>query len=215
MKKAIILGASGLVGSFLLKQLLADDSYTEIVSIARKPLGITNVKLKECVGNLLQLDLFETEFKHADQLFICIGTTAKKTPNKEKYFAIDYGIPVSAAQLAKKHGVDNIAVVSAVGAYAQSKVFYTATKGKMQDDILALGLENINFLQPSIIAGPRKESRLGEGIANAVMAFFSFLIPKKYKPVQAEAIATAMIYVANHPSENIIWSNHQIKELSS
>ena len=122
-KKAIILGATGLTGSELLNLLLNDDRYEEVVLLSRSTVGFEHPKVKEFLGDLMNLKNFEEHFK-ADEVFCCIGTTKSKTPNKEVYRQIDYGIPVAAAELCKKNQIPTFLVVSAMGANDKSKIFY-------------------------------------------------------------------------------------------
>ena len=110
-KTAIILGASGLTGSLVLKKLLADDRYETIKLFSRKKIGITNSKLIEKVGNLLELENFKEDLV-ADEVYCCIGTTAKKTPNKELYKDIDFGIPTKAAQLSQINNIEKETALS-------------------------------------------------------------------------------------------------------
>jgi len=138
-KTAIIIGATGLTGNIVLNKLLKDDRYSILKVFSRKNLYIKNSKVIEKTGNLLDLNFFEDDF-YADELYCCIGTTAKKTPDKEVYKKIDYGIPVSAAKMCKANKVNTILIVSALGANAKSSIFYNRIKGQMEQDV---ALENI------------------------------------------------------------------------
>ena len=103
-KTAIILGATGLTGNILLNKLLADDRYRNIKIFTRKPLRFENPKVTEILCDLLDVDSYKDNF-FGDEVFCCIGTTTKKTPDKELYKKIDMGIPVSAAKLCKSNGI--------------------------------------------------------------------------------------------------------------
>ena len=160
-KIAIILGATGLTGSILLERLLTDDRYDGIKVFTRKPLGIKHKKLLEIPANLLELEKYAEDFS-GDEVYCCIGTTTKKTPDKELYRKIDFGIPVACAKLCLKNNIPTILIVSAIGANPESKIFYNKTKGEMEQAVLKLEIENTFILQPSLILGPRKEQRFGE-----------------------------------------------------
>ena len=122
-KKALVLGATGLVGGYLLQDLVEDESYSEIRVLSRRPLEMDHPKVVVTIGNLFDLDGYKELF-NVDQVFCCIGTTRAKTPDKQEYRDIDYGIPVKAAQLAKDCDASVFAVISAMGANPDSKVFY-------------------------------------------------------------------------------------------
>ncbi len=212
-KIAIILGASGLTGSILLELLLQDDRYSSVKIFSRKRLERKHPKIKEFIGDLLQLENFANDFT-GDACFCCIGTTAKKTPDKELYRKIDFGIPVTAAKLCVKNKISTFAVISALGADAKSSIFYSRTKGEMEEAVLQENIPNTYLLQPSLIFGDRKEGRIGEKIAIILTKLFGFLLVgklEKYKGIEAESIAKAMLYLANNktdatriPSDKII-----------
>ncbi len=182
-KTAIILGATGLTGSILLEKLVNDDSCEKIKLFSRSKAAIESPKIEEHLIDMFQLEAQSEAFK-ADVVFCCIGTTKSKTPNKETYKKIDYGIPVVAAKLAKKNGIETFIVISAMAADENSSIFYNKTKGEMQRDVLQQNIEITYVLQPSLIVGDRDESRLGEKIASVFMKTFGFLIPKKYKMIK-------------------------------
>ncbi len=215
-KTAIILGATGLTGSILLEKLINDDRYKTIKLFSRKEIDGLPLKVNQYVGNLLELESFKADFT-GDEVYCCIGTTAKKTPDKAVYTAIDYGIPVAAARLSKENGIHTFLAVSAIGADAKSSIFYNKTKGEMERDVLLEKIKNTHILQPSIIKGKRKEQRIGETIGLALFKvvqplFFGKL--KKYKITEAEHIAQAMINLANSTSTKQIISSNEIEEIA-
>ena len=211
-KTAIILGATGLTGSHLLKMLLKDSDYDRIKVFTRHKLKFSYPKIEEHVIDLLKLSDHATEFT-ANVVFCCIGTTKAKTPDKELYRAIDYGIPVEAAKLCKQNSIKQFIVISALGANPKSKVLYNQLKGEMERDVLAQQIEHTHFLQPSLIVGNRKEKRMGEDISKRIMKLFDFLIPARYKMIEAKTIAQAMVQLARKPSKEHVIPSEKIREL--
>ncbi|HET8802964.1 MAG TPA: NAD(P)H-binding protein, partial [Aequorivita sp.] len=114
-KTAIILGATGLTGSILLEKLLQDASFLKIKLFSRSSVEKSSPKIEEHLIDMFQLENHSEAFT-ADVVFCCIGTTKAKTPDKETYKKIDYGIPVTAAKLAKQNGIETFIVISAMGA---------------------------------------------------------------------------------------------------
>lgn len=215
-KTAIILGASGLTGSLLLKKLLKDDRYKTIKLFSRSEIKGLPSKVIQYTGNLFELDKFKSDFT-GNEVYCCIGTTAKKTPDKTVYKAIDYGIPVAAAKLSKENGIDTFLVVSALGANAKSSIFYSKTKGEMEQEVLSKKIKNTYILQPSIIKGTRNEPRIGEKIGIAVFKIvqpFFFGKLKKYSITEAEDIAQTLINLANSTSTKTIITSDQIAKIS-
>ncbi|QXP70055.1 NAD(P)H-binding protein [Polaribacter sp. R2A056_3_33] len=216
-KTAIILGATGLTGNHILHKLIEDKTYETIKLFSRSKIDGLPKKVKQFIGDILDLAQFKANFT-ADEVYCCIGTTAKKTPDKTLYKKIDYGIPVTAAKLSKENNIATFLVVSAMGANAQSTVFYNKTKGEMEHDVLKQNIINTFILRPSLIGGERKESRILEKIGLVVIKLIQPLFIgklKEYKIIDAENIAQAMINLANTKNNaGVIITSNDIKKLS-
>lgn len=194
-KTAILLGATGLTGRYLLEALIKDEDYSLIKVFSRRSTGVISPKVEEHLIDLLELSKYESLFK-ADVIFCCIGTTKAKTPDSETYKKIDFGIPVTAARLAKKNDIPAFLVISALSANPNSRIFYNRVKGEMQHAVLEQDIEETYIFQPSLIYGEREEKRAAEDIANIFLRAFNFIIPKNYKRIHAKTIALAMLKVA-------------------
>jgi uncharacterized protein YbjT (DUF2867 family) len=190
-KSALIYGATGLVGSHLLELLIDDDKYDRVHLASRRSSKTSSPKVKEHLGDLLDKSFYDS-LPAADDIFICVGTTRAKTSDLSTYRAIDYGIPSKAAEQAQKHQSRGIYVVSSMGADPKAKGFYLKIKGQMEEAVLAAKIPHTYIFRPSLIMGDRSEFRLGEGIAKFLARIFSFLIPLKYRGVEAIKIARAM-----------------------
>ncbi len=206
-KTAIILGATGLTGSHLLNKLLANDDYKEIKVFTRRSTGKTHPKLTEIICDVLTLEAQADEFI-ADEVFCCIGTTKAKTPDKTLYHAIDYGIPVACAKLAERNKIPTLSVISAIGADAKSSVFYSRTKGEMEQAILQCNIANILIYRPSLIYGERADNRLGEKVGTAVVKGLQTAMKgklKKYRAISGEQLANALLLGVNKTGHQIIY----------
>lgn len=211
-KSAIILGATGLTGSLVLTELLSDNRYDRILLFSRCACGILNPKIEEHIVDVLHLEEAAPHFR-ADEVYCCIGTTKKKTPDKDLYRKIDIGIPASAARIASENGIKSFAVVSAIGADSKSSIAYNRIKGDMEQAVLDANIEQTYILRPSIISGDREEKRLGEKIGLFVFKllkplFFGKL--KKYRAVEAITIARRMIELCNSNAESQIIESDSI-----
>ncbi|MDT0555673.1 NAD(P)H-binding protein [Patiriisocius hiemis] len=213
-KTAILLGATGLTGGILLNFLLKDNAYSKIKIFGRSSVNINDQKIEEHLVDLFKLQDIAEEFK-GDVVFCCIGTTKAKTPDKDTYKKIDYGIPTTAAHLAKRNNISTFVVISSLGANAKSSNFYSKVKGEMEREVLSKNIKDTFILQPSLIGGSRDEKRIGERLAQITMKIVDFLIPKKYKIIEPETVAKAMIVVSKKGyNENIIPSD-KIKEIAN
>lgn len=215
-KTAIILGATGLTGGFLLQRLLVDPTYSKIKLFSRRSIGFEHSKMTEYLGDVVALESFKKEFT-GDAVFCCIGTTKAKTKNKTKYKAIDYGIPVKASQLAKENGIDFFAVISAMGASVNSPFFYNRTKGEMEQAVLAQGVPITYILRPSLIYGGRVESRVGEWVTNFALKVGDPLMVgclKPYKRIHAQTIAMAMQKLSNGVHSSTVLFSDEVQKIA-
>jgi len=202
-KNILLIGASGLIGSELVQLLIRDDKIKSVKVFVRKSLAITDQKLREILVDFEHLEDFKHQFQ-GDALFCCIGTTRKKTPDLAAYKAIDYGIVLAAATLARKNQVPQIHLVSAIGAAVSSKIFYNRLKGEIEKDVLKLDFPTTLIYQPAMLIGKRSESRSAEFIAQKLMPFFDvFLLGKaqKYHSIEAKKVAESMLDNLHKPKE--------------
>lgn len=213
-KTAILLGATGLTGSLLLQKLINDKNYTSIKLFSRKKIEGLPLKVTQYIGNIIDLESFKSDFT-ADEVFCCIGTTLKKTPNKDVYRSIDYGIPTKAAKLSKENNIATFMVISALGASSKSALFYNKLKGEMEETVLSFGIKNTYIFQPSYIQGNREENRPMERLYDVIFPALSlFFIGslKKYKMIKATTIADAMYNLASKKPTIKKIESDQIKE---
>lgn len=197
MKTAIIIGATGLIGSTLVEQILENPAYSKVVLLLRKPLNISHPNLIQEVINFDKLDASKIV---GDDLFCAMGTTLAKAGSKEAQYKIDCTYPFEIGKIAKANGVKQYILVSSVGADFQSSNFYLRTKGDLEQKIKSLDFQNFVSLRPSFLLGDRKEFRLGEKIA---VFFVKILNPllfgglKKYRGIEASKVAKSMQEFAN------------------
>ena len=212
-KTAIILGASGLVGSHLLKLLLADDTYGKVIAYSRKPPEFDHPKLEIRERDLMD----ESSFHDAacDDLYCCIGTTQAKTPDLTEYRKIDFGIPVNAAKSALRLGMQKCIVISSMGASVESKTFYLKIKGQMEEALMKMSIPQLHILRPSLLLGERQEFRFGERLFAILMKLFSWLIPRRYRAIEAEEVARAMIVLKNDSGHEVLVESDEIRRLAS
>lgn len=205
MKKAILFGASGFIGTELLHELLNSNDYEQVTIVVRKPLNMQHPKLKMLLGDFNSLPQLKSDIV-ADDIFIALGTTKKNTPNEKEYYQIDHDYPVLAAKIAKMNGAKAVFVVSAIGANVKSTIFYTKTKGELERDVIALDFDHTHIFQPSILLGNRNENRPIEKIG---IKLFTVLNPlffgglQKYKGIEGKSVAKAMYNAAKNNSEKV------------
>lgn len=197
--RILLAGASGLVGSAVLQQALGQERFFEVVSLVRRSAGQHHPKLTEWLstdGDLLS----GLRAEPLDAVICCLGTTISKVGgDKAKFIHVDKGLVLGLARWAKEQGVRCFAVVSAIGADANSSVFYNKVKGEMEQELKAIGLPELHIFHPSILTGPRQEKRTGERIGIVVMSMVAPLLPAKYKPMPHDVLAKALLKCIGTP----------------
>ena len=194
--RAILIGATGLIGGLLLQKLLNDPAFTNIKLASRKSAGLQAARLEEVLINFENEDQFKKEITNADVIFCCIGTTQKKVKgDKTAYRKIDFDIPVKAAMFCAEQKMGKYILVSSAGADAANKNFYLQLKGETESAVLQQAIPSVYIMRPSILLGKRNEFRLLESTGKAVMQFLSILLIGRlsvYKAIQAKDVAAAM-----------------------
>lgn len=201
-RTALIAGASGLIGNYLIFKLLKSDDYDKVISLSRRPLHLKHPKLEERV---VDFDHLKPEnATGADVVFCCLGTTIKQAGSQEAFRKVDFTYPLELARTARAAGARQYLLVSSVGADASSRVFYSRVKGEVEEAIGRLGYDSYTILRPSILLGKRKQFRPGEILGKAadwLLTPFSLLIPplKRYRGISAGKVAEGMASLGREP----------------
>jgi uncharacterized protein YbjT (DUF2867 family) len=201
VRSAIILGATGLIGQELLAQLLKDEECLKVKILLRRNLPeIHHPKLQQQLVNFQDPLSLKKAIDKADVLFCCIGTTMKNVKgDKSLYRAIDYDIPVRAAEIAHQTGVSKFVLVSSLGANPSARNFYLRLKGEVESAISSIPFESVHIMRPSLLLGKRREARPTETVARFLLKPLSLLFLGswiKYKSIEASAVAAAMVAVS-------------------
>ena len=196
-KTAIVIGATGLVGSHLLQQLLDDHRYSRVLVLHRRSTGIIHPKLEEHIIDFDQPDTWNNLVK-GDHLFSALGTTMIKAGSEEAQYRIDYTYQYNVAKIAAQNNVTGYALVSSIGARSDSKNFYLRMKGELDEAVQDLGFESLAIFKPSFLDGDREEFRFGEKVGILFAKLFSWIpVIGNYRPIKAETVAKTMIDILN------------------
>lgn len=196
---AIIAGASGLIGTELLHQLLDHPHFNYIYSLARRPLPFHSKKLHQIIDSQLRIIAWENEQPVPEYGFICLGTTKKIAGTKQALEAVDVDLVKSVAITMKNLGVKHLIVVSSLGASSYSPAHYLRCKGNMEQALTALAFEHCIFVRPGPLKGERNHPRKDE---IALQRIFETIHPlmvgplQHFTPIPAEDVATSMVKIA-------------------
>jgi uncharacterized protein YbjT (DUF2867 family) len=215
-KKALIFGATGLIGNLLFEELIESAIYSEIRIFVRQSIGVSHVKVKEFEVDFSNPDTF-SELISGDDLYICLGTTIKKAGSVKKMEEIDRDLPVNIATAASANGVKRIVVVSSLGANPGASNYYLRIKGEMEQAIMKLRFENLAIVRPSMLLGERKEKRAGETAGKVVMKVVNPLLlgkMKKYRGIHGRDVARAMIAIMQKEPEKTYYESDVLQKIA-
>ena len=209
-RSALLAGATGLVGSFLLERLLGSIAYASIELLVRRDLGRTHPKLTTSVIDFARLD--ERRIA-AEDVYCCLGTTIRVAGSQAAFRRVDFDYPVALARAAARGGAKRFLVVSALGASSASRVFYNRVKGEMEAAVRASGVQKTYVFRPSLLSGPRPQARLGEQVGLVAGALLGPLLGK-YRPIHADLVAAAMLKAAEQDLPADTFESDRIRRLA-
>lgn len=209
LRRALVAGATGLVGRALVHALAQDTAYAEVHVLSRRALPAPAPRVQVHVAD------FETLawLPPVDDVYIALGSTIKQAGSQAAFRRVDFDYVLRVAQLAQGSGATRLGVVSAMGADAQSRLFYNRVKGEMEAAVSALGYASVSIARPSFLAGDRarldQAPRLGEHLALAAFAVAAPLIPMRYRAIRAETVAQALhrAVLAGAPGAQVLLSD--------
>ena len=196
-KTAILIGATGLIGGHILKILQENENYEKVIVLLRREVEINHPKVETRIIDFKKPEEYREALKGGETVFCSVGTTNKKVKgDKAAYREVDFDIPVNAARFHHENGGKSFFLVSSVGANSKGRNFYIRLKGEVEDEIRKIPVPLIAIFRPSLLLGERKESRFGESFAKSVVPVMNFMMPSKYKAVEARDVAKAMVRIS-------------------
>lgn len=213
MHTAIVIGATGLVGSHLVNLLLESEDVLKVKTFVRRKSGVEHAKLEE---NVVDFDSPKTwkDKLTGDVLFSAMGTTIKKAGTKKRQYKIDVTYQYQTAKHAAENKVPKYVLVSSPGANEKSLFFYSQIKGELDNKVKQLPFQNISIIKPSVLVGNRNEKRMGEELGIKIGRWIT-KIPglKKYRPIKGKTVAKAMIKAAE--TNTMSYQEYVLDELFS
>lgn len=194
MTRILLAGASGMVGREVLRQALADPRVDEIVAPARRPLtadaGLHNP--------LVDFDALPADaaWWKVDAVICTLGTTIRDAGSQAAFRKVDHDYPLAVARHALAHGATTFVLTSASGADAESRIFYSRTKGELERDLRALGYRSLCLVRPGLLGGERERRRPLEHAGMQLLGAIGPLLPRRYRVVPAERVAATLLQMA-------------------
>ncbi len=206
MQTAIVIGATGLIGRALVRQLLAHEEVGNVKVFTRRPTGIVDAALDERLVDFDDLQRWAPDVT-GDALFSALGTTRKKAGSKAVQRKVDVDYQLGVASAAAANGVSNYLLVSSLGANAGSRWFYPRIKGELEVAVQTLGFRTVAIFRPSVLTGERDHARPGERLGElGARAFGTLPMLRGYRPIAGDTVARAMVNTAlSELPQDTIW----------
>lgn len=194
MTRLLLAGATGLVGDATLQRALASARVEQVVAPTRRPLA-PHPKLFNPVVDFDALP-GDADWWRVDAVACALGTTIRDAGSQDAFRRVDHDYPLAIARQAHAHGAKAFALVSAMGADARSRIFYSRTKGEVEDALTGIGFTSLTLLRPGLLGGERRQHRSGERLALRVMGALAGIVPARYRIVPAGRVADALLRAA-------------------
>ncbi len=198
-RKAIVIGATGLVGQHLVKQL--SELYDTLIVIARRPPRYINTSMRfyqvNDFDNLAEIFASVGVDRKTDA-FSCLGTTKRQAGSDEAFRKIDHDYNVNFAKLCQDKGVENFFLLSSMNADIDSRFLYNRVKAETEQSIMALDFAQMVIFRPSLLLGKHKGRPL-ESIGQKAFQLISPLVSESLSlhPISAKRVASAMAMSAH------------------
>ena len=206
----MVAGATGLVGRALVRQLAADSDWREVRALTRRPLSpeLASPTVVPTPVDYSSLDP-SPPWAAADHVFCALGTTMRQAGSAEAFRRVDFDYVVALAQATLAQGARHFLLVSAVGASPRSRFFYNRVKGEVEQAIAGLGFRSVTIARPSLLLGDRGTFRWLEQVGKVV----GVLSPGRWRPVEAEQVAGALIAAAKREQRGVtILENEELRQ---
>lgn len=203
-RNALVLGATGLVGAEVLKQLLDNNAWQSVAVLARGQAPFEHPRLHWVQTELTEMADFADLFQ-ASEVFCCLGTTLKQAGSRQAFRQVDFDFCHEAARLAKAGGCQHFLLVSSINANTRSPAFYARTKGALENAVKQLDFPRLTIARPSLLAGHRQELRVAEELGNRILGTVAPLFRRwqpAWLPIEARAVAAGLIAAATSPAHN-------------
>lgn len=215
MKTALVIGATGLVGSALVQLLLADPYFEKVRVFVRRSTKVANAKLEEHIIDFDQPQTWQHLVK-GDVCYSTLGTTLKQAGGKDAQYKVDFTYQYQFAEAAARNQVPVYVLISADRANPDSIIFYSRMKGELERQVKQLPFTSIILIRPGLLVGTREQKRAGEKLLSYLFNFLNALgLFKRYKPIQGQAVAKAMLNASKAAAPGVqVYSAEKVFDLA-
>jgi uncharacterized protein YbjT (DUF2867 family) len=209
---ALVAGATGLVGSALVRRLAAVDAFGRVVPLVRRPVQWTHARIEPQLVDFARLD--DEPAVEATHAFCALGTTIAKAGSQEAFRRVDHDAVLAFARYARRSGAGRFLLVSSVGADPRASNFYLRVKGEVEQAVARVGFRSLLVVRPSLLLGEREESRPFEAAGRVLAPIVNLVLRgplSRYAAVPADIVAGALVAGALDDGDGVrTWEHDDI-----
>jgi hypothetical protein len=152
--KAIITGATGMVGEGVLYECINNEEVEKILVIGRKPCGYSDSKLKEVIHkDFFDLSPIRSELEGYDACFFCLGVSSLGM-KEDEYTHLTYNLTMNLAKtLSELNPGMTFCYISGAGTDSteKGKTMWARVKGRTENDLKKLPFRQVYNFRPAFI----------------------------------------------------------------
>lgn len=214
MKKAIIIGGTGIIGTQLVELLLEDPEFDKVTVFGRRSMNIVDSKLEEHIINFNAPERWCNKVK-GDVLFLCLGISPKKAGSRENFFKVHYAYQYRFADIAARNEVKDCVLVSSIKSRCGQSIFYKKVKESLEKSIQQLSFQKVILAQPAQLYGIKKDRKPIETALISVAHLLNKIgLYRKNRPIYARKVAQGMIESLNFYQTPTTLSSYTLHGLS-
>jgi uncharacterized protein YbjT (DUF2867 family) len=204
--RAIVIGATGAVGSALVKELLSSPRCSLVQVVARRPVHVAGQAATDgkLANRIIDFERLETEVdelaKDSDAAFCTMGVGQPSKVSREELWKVDVEYAFAFARACRHAGVKHFSILGALGANARSRLYYFHVKGTIEERLKTLGFPRLSLFRPGLLKTKSVRYGLPDRFNQTLFPLISWALPRDWHEIAVEDLGRAMRLDAEDPA---------------